>query len=224
MNEKLKSLNIEYKPINNIFKIDDSPYLIVGKEKSGKTTLLNKIAEINNKCKIKTYYLSTNQENINNYDKYSNIVAKELNFENLKYIWNDIKKEEKSENKYILLIDDVEEAMMKIKSDEIKIQIDSENAILTKEVFNMLLLDIFTKVRRYHILLCICVKMWQTIDIKYLLKNFIIMDENSAFELKHISTVGTTEIKNKINKIFKTLNDYPFNPVIVKDDKIFITN
>ena len=132
------------------------------------TTLLNKIAEINSECKIKTYYLSTNQENINNYDKYSNIVAKELNFENLKYIWNDIKKEEKSENKYILLIDDVEEAMMKIKSDKIKIQFDSEeNEILIKKAFNMLLLDIFTKVRRYHTL-CMCVKTWQTIDIKYL--------------------------------------------------------
>ena len=50
------------------------------------------------------------------------------------------------------------------------------------------------------------------------------MDENSAFKLKYISAVGISEIKNKINEIFKTLNDYPFNPVIVKDDKIFITN
>jgi len=223
LNEKLKSLDIEYLNIDGILKIDDSPYLIVGKEKSGKSTLLNKIAE---EYKIKTYYFSTNQENINKYNKYSNIVVKELNFENLNNIWNDIKKSEKTNDKIILLIDNIDEAMMKIKSDDIKIkcEIDKENEISIKKAFDMLLLDIFAKARRYHTLLCMCVKMWQTIDVKHLLKNFIIMDEHSALELKHMPSVGNIETKNKINEIFKSLNNYPFNPVIIKDNKIFITN
>ena len=118
--------------------------------------------------------------------------------------------------------------MMKMKSDETKVKFDleenKENEMSIRKAFAMLMEDIFAKARRYHTLLCASVIYWETINVKSLLKNFIIMNESTAFNLKCIPVIGTAAIRNKINEIFKDLNKYPFNPIIVKGDKVFITN
>lgn len=134
-----------------------------------------------------------------------------------------------TEQNTILLIDDVTAELVRMKKSKRPVrygQTEAEETDMKEgEAMTQLLTDIFTKARHYNVLLVLFVHTWGTIDLKQQLKNFIIIDEKSAEEVRKLPSVSTKKTKELIkiatNKIFP--KKYPFHVVVVKDSEVFIT-
>ena len=321
-----ETINLEYRPIKDIFKDDDAPYLAVGVTQGGKTTfcidIIHKFAE-----KVaKIYYVSSTKPMIGEgaIDTIPNVFKMEPTFENIYGIWKEIKEgaEEMSiptnemlrlissiyppnesktvitsyneqmrnldielktkyknmppeklnqvianerdivsvevlsrlilsgvnlygtaklnrkqinairtllstEQKTILLIDDVTAEINKLQNstDTVMFGTDGQETPTKKSrAISLLFTDMFTKARRYDVILILFVHTWDTIKFKQQLKNFIIVDRQSAEGIKSLRTVGTTRTKSLINiasnKIF---GNYPYHVIVVKGDDICVT-
>lgn len=230
LNKSLTSLGIKYKLIDEMFIHGDSSYLVIGKPESGKTTLCYNV--INKYCKddnIRIYYLSSRDEIVNQLNKVPYVFAKKLTYDNLYYIWKLIKKNETPEGtnaKSVLLIEDVDLTMKELSKSNSQVEIENDNDKMTisiSKAFNDLLNDICTKSRRYNTVNVITCSYWSIIDFKNSMKNFIIMDSETADSLRLLKTFGTAELRNAVLSISKELKEYPYNPLVIMNNEVFIT-
>jgi len=132
-----------------------------------------------------------------------------------------------TKQKTILLIDDVTSELDDLKTSSAKVVYGTEEGqeipMPASKAMKLLLTDMFTKARRYDVLMVIFVHTWNTIDVKSTLKNFIIIDKQSVDNLKLIKTVSDTAkklIREAANKIF---GKYPYHLLVVKDNVVFTT-
>jgi len=321
-----ETVNLEFKPISEIFKPDDAPYLAVGMTKGGKTTTCIDIIHKYAKSASKIYYISSTQAMVGDsaIDTIPNLFRKPPTFENLYNIWREIKEgaeqsaitpddmisllaaiyppadtkkiinvynnqmrqidadlhqkhknapaqkvneivqNEKdliavevltrlilsgvniygmskldrkqtniirtmlsTEQKTILLIDDVTSELNNLKTSTQKVMFGTdgqESLMPVSKAMHLLLTDMFTKARRYDVLMVIFVHTWNTIDVKNQLKNFIIIDSQTVDNLKMIKTVGTDRTKKLIREASKRIfGKYPYHLIVVKDDTVFTT-
>ena len=236
-NQFINKLNIKYISINNILNNNDSPYIVIGKFQSGKSTLCNNIIDYSSKIKnnkLRIFYFSCNENNINKMNKIKNVIAKELTFENLYYFWNMIKSDgsichkielqDFSINepnilnyKNILLIDDIDETLNNINLDLTNNNFVGNMSLL--KAMHLLLTDIFIKSKRYNCLTFSFINKWSSIDINYQLKNFIIMDSETVMNINSSKYILNEEIKKTVNNLFK-FNELN-NPIIIKNNEIF---
>jgi hypothetical protein len=132
-----------------------------------------------------------------------------------------------TEQKTILLIDDVTSELNDLKSSNQKVMFGTdgqESQMPVSKAMHLLLTDMFTKARRYNVLMVIFVHTWNTIDVKNQLKNFIIIDSQTVDNLKLIKTVGTDKTKKLIREASKRIfGKYPYHVIVVKDDVVFTT-
>lgn len=88
-----RSVNVEFKPITDIFRFNQPPYIIVGSSTSGKTTLcLDILAKYSSIC-TSIYYVTSTEDNLKD-DGISMIpraYRRRPNFETLYGIWREIK-------------------------------------------------------------------------------------------------------------------------------------
>lgn len=249
LNQIIDDLGVKYLPITNIFKKDDAPYLVIGKSGSGKSILckniINYVSKIDND-KLRIFYFSCNEDIINEMNKIKNVIAKKLTFENLYYFWNMIKTDDEKCNtigleqefsveqfnsiryRNILLIDNIDETLEDILSKNKNVRYSSSFncppiLISVSKAIDSLLIDIFIKSRRFNCLTFAFVKTWSTIDVKNQLRNFIVMDSETAENLKMLRTVSNDKTRTTVREIFKELNKWLYNPIIVKDDEVYIT-
>ena len=131
-----------------------------------------------------------------------------------------------TEQKTILLIDDVTSELTNLKTSNQKVMFatDGEETLMPiSKAMNLLLIDICTKARRYDVLLILFVHQWTTIDVKSTIKNFIVIDKQSVDSLRMIKSI-TDKTKSLIraggNKIFWR---YPYHVLVIKDNTIFTT-
>ena len=255
LNQTINDLGIKYLPIANIFKKDDAPYLVVGKSGSGKSILCNNIISCASKInddKMRIFYFSCNEDNINEMNKIKNVIAKKLTFENLNYFWNMIKTDDGEYNtilqqeisteqfnsiKYrnILLIDDINEIFGDVLSEceheckrsRIRKYPPSPNyppiIVPVSKTIHSLLVDIFTESRRFNCLTVVFARTWSTIDIKSQLKNFIIMDSETAETLNVIKSVSNDKTREIVREVFIELSKWLYNLIVIKDNEVFIT-
>ena len=321
-----ETINFEFRPIQEIFKDDDAPYLAVGMTKGGKTTTCIDIIHKYAAKAAKIYYVSSTQSMIGDsaIDTIPNLFRKSPTFDNLYGIWREIKqgaeqsaitadymisllaaiypstdtkkiiniynnqmrkidaelhskhknvrpdkvnevvKNEKdlisvevltrlilsginiygtgkldqkqmniirtlmsTEQKTILLIDDVTSELEDLKTSNNKVLFGTEEGqethMAVSKAMKLLLTDMFTKARRYDVLLVLFVHTWNTIELKSTLKNFIIIDSQTVDNLRMIKTVPDRTkklIKEASHRIF---GKYPFHLIVVKDDVVFTT-
>lgn len=128
----------------------------------------------------------------------------------------------------ILLIDNIDETLEDILSKNKNVRYSSSSncppiLISVSKAIDSLLVDIFIKSRRFNCLTFAFVKTWSTIDVKNQLRNFIVMDSETAENLKMLRTVSNDKTRTTVREIFKELNKWLYNPIIVKDDEVFIT-
>lgn len=321
-----ETINLEFRPINEIFKDDDAPYLAVGMTKGGKTTTCIDIIHKYASKAAKIYYVSSTKAMVGDsaIDTIPQLFRASPTFDNLYNIWkeikegaeqsaitpeymmsllaaiypqNDVKKiisiynaqmrqvdaelhskhknvppqkinevvaNEKdliavevltrlilsginvygdskldkkqnniirtllsTEQKTILLIDDVTSELNDLKSSNQKVMFGTdgqESQMPVSKAMHLLLTDMFTKARRYNVLMVIFVHTWNTIDVKNQLKNFIIIDSQTVDNLKLIKTVGTDKTKKLIREASKRIfGKYPYHVIVVKDDVVFTT-
>lgn len=321
-----ETINLEFRPISEIFKDDDAPYLAVGMTKGGKTTTCIDIIHKYASKAAKIYYVSSTKAMVGDsaIDTIPQLFRASPTFDNLYNIWkeikegaeqsaitpeymmsllaaiypqNDVKKiisiynaqmrqvdaelhskhknvppqkinevvaNEKdliavevltrlilsginvygdskldkkqnniirtllsTEQKTILLIDDVTSELNDLKSSNQKVMFGTdgqESQMPVSKAMHLLLTDMFTKARRYNVLMVIFVHTWNTIDVKNQLKNFIIIDSQTVDNLKLIKTVGTDKTKKLIREASKRIfGKYPYHVIVVKDDVVFTT-
>ena len=175
-------------PIKDIVKPGDTPYLIIGGESTGKTTLLlDTICNLENKYD-KIYYISENTYNIplamNNPDK---LVQMRYSFPSLCDLWNELKS-----NPYIMIEDEL--SLNKV--------FDRLQEIQPKELIEMIL-AIYPKSEHVNIISyynehmkCICGDFERNRMSIYILKDLI---------LKGVNKYGYTysDALRNINKIIK---------------------
>lgn len=321
-----ETINLEFRPISEIFKDDDAPYLAVGMTKGGKTTTCIDIIHKYAAKAAKIYYVSSTKAMVGDsaIDTIPQLFRASPTFDNLYNIWKEIKegaeqsaitpeymmsllaaiypqsdvkkiiniynskmrqvdaelhskhknvspqkinevvanekdliavevltrlilsgvnvygmskldkKQENiirtllsSEQKTILLIDDVTSELNDLKSSNQKVMFGTdgqESQMPVSKAMHLLLTDMFTKARRYNVLMVIFVHTWNTIDVKNQLKNFIIIDPQTVDNLKMIKTVGTDKTKKLIREASKRIfGKYPYHVIVVKDDVVFTT-
>lgn len=239
LNQTINDLGIKYLPIANVFKKDDAPYLVVGKSKSGKSILCNNIINHASKAdnKLRIFYFSCDEDNINEMNKIKNVIAKKLTFENLDYFWDMIKTDDEKFSteqfnpmryKNILLIDDINKAFEDIALNDKNVRYPTSSdypqiIMPVSKAIHSLLVDIFIKSKRFNCLTFAFVRSWSRIDIKNQLKNFIIMDSETAENLKMIKSVSNDKTRATVEEIFKELSKWLYNPIVVKNDEVFIT-
>jgi len=132
-----------------------------------------------------------------------------------------------TEQKTILLIDDVTAELLSLaQSNEQRMFATDgpEKPMKIGNAMKLLLTDIFTKARRFNVILVLFVHSWGIINLKDQLTNFIIIEPQAAEGVKRLQTVGTKKTKELIrvasNKIF---GHYPYHVVVVKKDSVFVT-
>ena len=321
-----ETINLEFKPISEIFQDGDAPYLAVGATKGGKTTMCIDIIHKYAQKAAKIYYITSTQTMIGDgaIDTIPNVFKKKPTFDNLYAIWKEIKEgaehmnitaddmlallsaiypnsenkklvneynnqmrkidaelhskyknlapmtankmvsDEKdliavevltrlilsginiygmsklnkkqeliiktllsTEQKTILLIDDVTAELTNLASSPEQRMFATDGTEKPMKVGNamkLLLTDIFTKARRYNVILVLFVHTWGTINLKDQITNFIIIEPQAAEGLRRLQTVGTKKTKEVIrvasNKIF---GHYPYHVLVVKKDLVFTT-
>lgn len=133
-----------------------------------------------------------------------------------------------TDTKTILIIDDVSAELNRLKMSSEKVVYEDEhgetNMLQISKAYKTLLTDIFTKARRYNCILCMFVHTWEIIDVKDQIKNFIIVDEKSATDIKRYRSVSNERVKSIIDTIKNTVyNKYKYHVIVVKDSDVMIT-
>ena len=134
-----------------------------------------------------------------------------------------------TEQSTILLIDDVTSELIRMKKSKVFVRYGQDEGqevdMKEGEAMTQMLTDIFTKARHYDVLLVLFVHTWNTIEVKQQLKNFIIIDEKSAEEVKRLTSVSTKKTKQLVkiaaDKLFP--DKYPYHVIVVKGSDVFIT-
>lgn len=95
-----KVITLQYKPINEIFKFEEPPYIIVGASTSGKTTLcLDILSKFSKEC-TNIYYVTSTEENLKD-DSISMIpraFRRKPKFKTLYGIWKEIRAQHTATN------------------------------------------------------------------------------------------------------------------------------
>lgn len=132
-----------------------------------------------------------------------------------------------SEQKTIVLLDDVSAELERLKNDPTKVLYGDpgkEIMMPVAKAYKALLTDIFTKARRYNCIVAMFVHTWGIIENKDLIKNFVILDPNSAKQLNGLRTVGNAKTRDLVkvasDKIF---GKYPYHILVIKDSDIYVT-
>ena len=133
-----------------------------------------------------------------------------------------------TDTKTILIIDDVSAELNRLKMSSEKVVYEDEhgetNMLQISKAYKTLLTDMFTKARRYNCILCMFVHTWEIIDVKDQIKNFIIVDEKSATDIKRYHSVSNERVKSIIDTIKNTVyNKYKYHVIVVKDSNIMVT-
>ena len=317
-----ETINLEFKPISEIFRDDEAPYLAVGQTEGGKTTMCVDIIHKYASKATNIYYVSSTQSMVGDsaIQTIPNLFKLSPTFENLNNIWKEIK--EKSEHsaitpesmiqllpniypqpdvknilgvynnkmreidaelhakhknlppqkinetvsnekdlisievltrlilsgintygtngldkkqmdiinallstepKTILLIDDVTSELNKMKTmtDKVMFGTDGQESLMKiDKAFELLLIDIFTKARRYNVLMVLFVHTWNTINVKNTVKNFILIDRPAVDGIKMLKTVGSDRSKKLIREAAdKVFGKYPYHVLVVKNNE-----
>lgn len=98
---KDESINISFRPISEIFKNNDTPYLAVGQSKNGKTTLCIDIIHKYAKQCAKIFYVSATDEMVadNAITTIPQVFKRKPTFNQINAIWKDIKRSNTYANK-----------------------------------------------------------------------------------------------------------------------------
>lgn len=300
-----KIYDLEFKPIKDIFKFDDTPYLCIGMSKGGKTTFAVDIIHKFGSEASKIFYVSATQQMIGEDAIMSipKLFTRDPKFETLEHIWSDIKEsceyvsatEEQllnvitriypidiqrklikhfktwrssqemdedsktissveilsrlvlngvdlygdkkltssdialiqslvsTEQKTILIIDDVSSELEQIKSSNEKVIFNGAQ-LPVKKAYTSLLIDILTKARRYNCIVILFLHSWNIIDVKSMISNFIVIDQNAVDNLQNIRTVGENTRRLVQEAAKKIFGIYKYHVIVCKGgENVFVT-
>ena len=301
-----KIYDLEFRPVKDIFKFDDTPYLCIGKSKGGKTTFAVDIIHKFGPEASKIFYVSATKQMIGEDSIMSipRLFTRDPSFDTLNNIWNDIKESceyvsatedqllnvltriyptdihrqlnkhfkqwraslqnmnedsktiasvevlsrlvlngvdlygdkrlrtsditliqslVSTEQKTILIIDDVSAEMEQMKSSNEKVVFNNDQ-LPVKKAYQGLLIDILTKARRYNCIVIMFLHSWNILDVKSMISNFIVIDQNAVDNLKNIKTVGQNTRDLIVEAAKKIFGIYKYHVIVCKGgEDVFVT-
>lgn len=121
-----------------------------------------------------------------------------------------------TEQKTILILDDVSSELMALKTNKKKYQYEN-NLMNSADAYKSILTDILTKSRHYNCICVIFIHGWNVIDLKSLATNFIILDQTAASNMRILRSVSETATKaaQVVSEII--FNKYKYYFIVIKN-------
>lgn len=128
-----------------------------------------------------------------------------------------------TEQKTILIIDDVSAELEQMKTSNEKVIFNGAQ-LPVKKAYTALLIDILTKARRYNCIVVMFLHSWNILDVKSMISNFIVIDQNAVDNLQNIRTVGENTRKLVQEAAKKIFGIYKYHVIVCKGgEDVFVT-
>ena len=127
-----------------------------------------------------------------------------------------------SEQKTVLIIDDVTSQIGEMKKDGRKV-VYNGSQMKVCDAFKALLEDILTRGRHYNCVVGIFVHAWDTLNAKDKVQNFVVLEEQAMAQLNRLRTFSQDIVK-KVNAAWQEAKNYDYHFIVSKNggEKIMV--